>query len=252
MPASALRGVLSAARAAAAHSTDLGDRFERLCAAALVAHNGPNGADRFKHVWLWDEWPGSDGPDTGIDLVAQQSDRTSGGLAAIQCKFYKGQVSTQDIDSFLAASGRPEFTHRIVMHTGPGIQKHGAAKIRNARPPCEIFDLREMSRWKVDWWGLAESHHVVAPGTPHTKVRAKGVHGIREAFRRVSVRYCSRWRERWAAAKSGARIWLVAEALLMLTLAAAFVLAVLAVLAVIGLVLAAVFLLSSDKKSRRR
>ena len=252
MPASTLRGVLSAARAAAAHSTDLGDRFERLCAAALVAHNGPNGADRFKHVWLWDEWPGSDGPDTGIDLVAQQSDRSSGGLAAIQCKFYKGQVSTQDIDSFLAASGRPEFTHRIVMHTGTGIQKHGAAKVRNAHPRCEIFDLREMNGWQVDWWNLAETHHVVAAGTPHTRVRTKGMRGLREAFSRVSVRYCSRWRERWAAARRDVRVWLVIEALLMLALAAVLVAAVLMVLAAIAMVLAAVFLLSSDKKKRRR
>ena len=34
---------------------------------------------------MWDEWPGRDGQDTGIDLVAEERD---GGLCAIQCKFF--------------------------------------------------------------------------------------------------------------------------------------------------------------------
>lgn len=50
---------------------DKGDRFERLMQAYL--QTDPKYAHQFKHVWLWDEFPGKNdlgGQDTGIDLVA--------------------------------------------------------------------------------------------------------------------------------------------------------------------------------------
>lgn len=167
-----LAGVLEAAREAAANSTDLGNRFERLSRAALTAHDGPNGSRRFRQVWGWDDWPGRsrvDGIDVGIDLVAEQTD---GSLCAIQCKFYKGIVSTDDVNTFLAACfGREEFTSLVLMHTGTSVQRHGLTKIRQAKnPPCDVFDLDEMGKWDVDWWDIAEQHHVVAPGTPRRSV----------------------------------------------------------------------------------
>lgn len=231
MSASDLRGVLEAARATAAHSTDLGNRFERLCAAALVAHQGRNGADRFSRVWLWDEWPGSDGPDTGIDLVAEQTEQAGGGgLVAIQCKFYTGQVSTQDVDSFLAASGRPEFRRRIIMHTGTGIQKHGANKIRNAHPQCEIFDTAEMGNWDVNWWSVAKENHVVAPGTPQTRIRAKGLRGVIPCFGSLARRYRASCRRRWKDAKWTLRTWLFIEAAIAIAMVAALMVAVVGII----------------------
>ena len=99
--------MLDAARKASQSSTDQGQRFERLCRAALTAHDGPDGTQRFSRVWLWNEsWPHKkphDNVDTGIDLVAEQADGT---LAAIQCKFCLGQVSTSAVGSFLAARSR--------------------------------------------------------------------------------------------------------------------------------------------------
>ena len=68
-------------------ATDLlgmGRSFERLMQAALTREPGLLG-DRFARVWLWHEWPDRDGPDTGIDLVAEERE---GGLCAIQCKFF--------------------------------------------------------------------------------------------------------------------------------------------------------------------
>ena len=41
--------------------------------------------DRSERVWLWNECPDRDGPDTGIDLVAEERE---GGLCVIQCKFF--------------------------------------------------------------------------------------------------------------------------------------------------------------------
>ncbi|MBK5116683.1 MAG: hypothetical protein JJE23_07150 [Thermoleophilia bacterium] len=34
--------------------------------------NAPRYAGRFKHVWLWDDWPDRWGAEAGIDLVAEE------------------------------------------------------------------------------------------------------------------------------------------------------------------------------------
>ena len=59
-------------------------------------------------AWIWDEWPGNDHPDSGIDVVAERGD---GKLIAIQCKSRKldengsgSPVSKAEIDSFIAES----------------------------------------------------------------------------------------------------------------------------------------------------
>ncbi len=80
----------------------MGRAFERLIQTALSREPGILG-DRFVWVWLWDDWPGRDGPDTGIDLVAEERE---GRLCAIQCKFFDPHrpVPKSAIDSFLAAS----------------------------------------------------------------------------------------------------------------------------------------------------
>ena len=247
VPGSALVEVLDAARDAASHSTDLGNRFERLAAAALTAHPGPNGSDRFKQVWLWSDWPGRDSHDIGIDLVAEQTDEAGGGLVAIQCKFYKGQVSTAAVDSFLAASGRPEFGGRILMHTGTGIQDVGAAKMRTAYPKCEVFGVAEMSEWRVDWWKLARDHHVVAEGAapPPPKPPSPAV--------RCGRAWIASIRRRWQPPESGMtkarwllRSWLIVETVLLSAVVATAV-----VLSLVGVVLAALAAMSASGKNRK-
>ncbi len=237
--------VLKAARGASTHTTDLGDRFERLAAAALIAHPGPNGSDRFARVWLWKDWPGRDSHDIGIDLVAEQTPQAGGGLVAIQCKFYQGQVSTKAVDSFLAASGRPEFKARILMTTGSGVQEVGAQKMRVAYPPCEIIDLAEMRRWKINWWQLAHAHHVVAPG-------AKPPPPSRPT--QIFAAYIASLKQRWRTPETGMtwqrwllRVYLAVEAAVVVAL----LLAVIAVTA-IGIVLITILLVSGSTKRRRR
>ena len=105
-----------------------GRLFERMILSALRYHPGEYGPTRFKDMWLWNDWPGRhDRPytgDIGIDLVGKQTEEYGGGLCAIQCKFYEtGQVSTADVNKFLAASDGPEWTARIFVatsdYTGP-------------------------------------------------------------------------------------------------------------------------------------
>lgn len=161
-----LQGVLATVRHESTSTRDLGDRFERLCKAALTAHSGADGTQRFRQVWLWrEEWPwkkDTDGADTGVDLVAEQVD---GSLVAIQCKCYDGQrVPTNKVNSFLAASSRPEFAAQVIITTGSGFTRHGQNKITNSR--CEVFDMDTMCGWEVDWKELAERTRAVTGETP--------------------------------------------------------------------------------------
>ena len=72
-----------------------GRQFERITKWFLL--NDPVQKAQFREVWLWDEWPEADGPDIGIDLVAERRDRS---LVAIQVKCYAAeyQVSASEPD----------------------------------------------------------------------------------------------------------------------------------------------------------
>ena len=75
-------------------------------------------------IWTWRDWPereqltGLDGRDMGIDLVAKLH---GGEWVAIQCKFYaeSRRISRDDIDRFLAESGRKPFAKRWMVVTCP-------------------------------------------------------------------------------------------------------------------------------------
>ena len=215
---------------------------------------------------MWeDNWPGKtrmDGADTGIDLVAQQTD---GSLCAIQCKFYKGQVDTGDVDSFLAASSRKEFQSRVLIHTGTGVQHHGLGKLKHAHPPCDVFDVARMGKWNADWWKLAERSRAVAPGTPRRRVHDRRLSGpvapARAVFRMARRYWASvggRWRKTaeegiGAAARLGSRAWLLVESLAVTVVTAALFAAGIALAAVLLLLTAAAAAASkNDKRGGQR
>ena len=258
-----LLGVLDAARKVSTSSTDQGQRFERLCRAALTAHNGRDGARRFKQVWLWNEtWPHKkryDNVDTGIDLVAEQIDGT---FAAIQCKFHQGQISTSAVDSFLAASARPEFTARIIITTGSGFQRHGMTKLKHTEPRCEVFDTQRMSGWDINWWELSEQTHTVATGTPrrsHQTPQSRTI-GFMVKARRRAGRYYASVRSRFSTAKQQTRprrwLWRCGLVLESVVVTAVFVAVVAVTVFVVVVGLAAAFVVmmftSSDGRKKRR
>ena len=131
-----------------------GRRFERLVQAALRAHPGEYGRERFEEVWLWNEWPDRAalgyGADIGIDIVARQTPAYGGGLCAVQCKFYEQTVPTGGVDSFLAASATGHFTSRLLVATAR-VSKNGMLKLRRADPRCEVLHTSEIDRWVDDW-----------------------------------------------------------------------------------------------------
>ena len=153
-------------------STDLfgmGRSFERLMKTALSREPGILG-DRFSQVWMWDEWPDRDGPDTGIDLVAEEE----GGLCAIQCKFFDPHrpVPKKAIDSFMSASEPDHFTSRLIVNTGGYIQKNALKTLESSPKPCRVLDQAELDGWDVDWLKYVDDPESLQfqarePYTPH-------------------------------------------------------------------------------------
>lgn len=95
----ALDDLFATLRSESVTAAKKGKRFERLMRVAFERHPGEYGPARFKRVWMWSDWPeradrGFLAQDTGIDLVAEQTEAHGGGLCAIQCKFYaeKGKI----------------------------------------------------------------------------------------------------------------------------------------------------------------
>lgn len=111
------RDILAKHRTAAFSEKDKGDRFERLMQAYLLTD--PTYANRFKKVWLWNEFPAKKdfgGKDTGIDLVALTNE---GDYWAIQCKCYQEDsvIDKASVDSFLSTSSR-EFKNEELRTVG--------------------------------------------------------------------------------------------------------------------------------------
>ena len=114
--------------------------------AALLNHPGEF-RDRFVHVWLWDDWPGRDGPENGVDLVAEDRD---GNEWAIQCKNYStASVSTREVNKFLGAAG--QFHSRLFVSTSKKPISAVGWKNLNKASNCRVLTHGDLDGWPVDW-----------------------------------------------------------------------------------------------------
>jgi predicted helicase len=109
-------------------------------------------APQYRNVWLWRDWPDRDGKkDNGIDLVAERQD---GGFTAIQCKFYAEghRIQKSDIDSFISASGKPPFTHRLIVDTtGRDWSPNAEEMLDNQHLPIQRIGLTDFRNSNIDW-----------------------------------------------------------------------------------------------------
>ena len=148
----------------------MGSAFETLCRAYLT--HDPVHANHLHHVTTYAEWARArDLPqtDTGIDLVAQL--RHEPGYAAIQCKFLQTgkPVPKAEIDSFLAASGRPEFRHRILIDTtGRPWSRHAEDTLRGQEISVQRIGLHDLKHSPIEWTRYVASGDVVVERTPKT------------------------------------------------------------------------------------
>ena len=129
-------------------SPDKGNQFERLTKWFLT--NSPLYRGLLKKVWLWDEWPGGDHPDAGIDLVAETH---QGELWAIQCKCKSADywITKGDINSFLAESGRYPYVYRLLVATTDHIGPTGRDTLRKQLVPTGELLRTQLFEAEVNW-----------------------------------------------------------------------------------------------------
>ena len=150
---SALDRILKSYRDAAVTEREKGTYFERLSVEFLK--NDRVQSQEYSDVCTFAEWAaanGEDGRDMGIDLVAKLRDEE--GFAAIQCKFYSPQhrVQKKDIDSFLSASSRHPFVHRVVIDTTEVDWSETADfTIANQIIPVVRIGLTALRNSAIDW-----------------------------------------------------------------------------------------------------
>ncbi|MCR5259221.1 MAG: DEAD/DEAH box helicase family protein, partial [Desulfovibrio sp.] len=153
---------------------ELGARFERLCAAWLMAD--PYYAGVLEKVWLWDGFarqltkdlqPGIlSNADQGIDLVAKTRD---GEFWAVQCKYYAPDtvMNRGMVDSFVAETGK-----RFVLADGEHRFARGLWIYSDGRfgPNAEeIMAGQSIPFTKISGWQMAQSEvdwRALVHGTP--------------------------------------------------------------------------------------
>ena len=125
-----------------------GRQFERICKWFLT--HDPIYAHDLRHVWLWHEWPGRWGADAGIDLVAEGR---RGHLWAIQAKAYDEAtwITKRDVDTFLAESGRPEFSFRLLIATTNLMGRTAKRTIEAQEKQASVLLLGDLEAAEVAW-----------------------------------------------------------------------------------------------------
>jgi putative helicase len=164
-------GLIHQLRDTARNTREQGDRLERLTKLFLTQDSIQSRL--YKDVYLWNEWDGREGyGDIGIDLVAENVD---GGVTAIQCKFYDehSTIAKENIDSFIAASGRGPFTHRIIVSTTDKWSKNAEKMLEEQRFPVQRMGLQNFRDSNIDWstYSLDESDEQQVGHKPHKELR---------------------------------------------------------------------------------
>lgn len=148
-----LRELLAQFRASSRSEREKGSYFERLAVDFIKNDHGMQ--QEYEDAWLFSEWAaanGLDGRDTGIDAVAKL--RGEDTFCAIQCKFYREghRIQKADIDSFFTASGKRQFSRRLIIDTtdAPWSQNAETAMDDQDKPVTRI-GLDRLEGSPIDW-----------------------------------------------------------------------------------------------------
>ncbi|EJF98522.1 hypothetical protein MEI_00484 [Bartonella vinsonii subsp. arupensis Pm136co] len=196
---SSLRSLLQSYRQQAKSPRELGTLFENLVMAYLT--QDPLQCQEYEQVQTYCDWAkerGEDGRDIGIDLVAKIRDE--GGYAAIQCKCYDAShcIKKEDIDSFIAASGKKIFTRRLLIDSTESDWSD------NASHTCEGQEVRiqqinlfDLENSQIDWSRFEGKESVVLKEQKkkklldHQKEALEAVcEGLKEADRGKLIMAC--------------------------------------------------------------
>lgn len=161
-----------------------GELFERFVAEYL--RRDKYYGSRFAKVWRWKDWPGRNHlPDYGIDIVAE--DRDTGEFWAIQVKYHSAKLHLDDIATFLAASGRKEFSHRMLVTASP-LTSTAEEALRGQDKPVVILMLDDIMRAPIDWDSFTWSQPEQLTMQPPKELRpyqAEAVGAVLEGFTRI-------------------------------------------------------------------
>ena len=139
-------------RTTARTQREKGTYFEDLITCYL--RNEPKYRDLYDSVWTYADWAreqGLNAQDAGVDLVARA--RGTGEFHAIQCKLYDADhaMRKDDIDSFMTASGKTTFSHRLIFSTCLHWTHHAEEAIANQTIPVSRIDLYDLETSAIDW-----------------------------------------------------------------------------------------------------
>ena len=155
---------------------DRGRAFEPLVARVLRTDSLYKA--RFAEVWRWSEWPGRDGGDIGIDIVAKRHD---GGLAAIQCKC-QDRIDKHHIDSFLAESQRrlmgEPYVERYIITTATEWSDNAERAISGIAPPVQRVDFFGLDGATIDWDAYLQDESAPLQTPPGKRLRPHQVSAV--------------------------------------------------------------------------
>ncbi|MCX5615716.1 DEAD/DEAH box helicase family protein [Bombella sp. TMW 2.2559] len=133
---------------------DKGTSFEKL--ALIYFQNEPKFKRLFSEVLTFGEWvkkyvPDCSGRDTGVDLVGVMRDGS--GFEAIQAKFYSSNhtISKKELDSFVTASNRLEFTSRRIVATTGKWGDNAKQTMATVEPCIYLTTITNLENSTVDW-----------------------------------------------------------------------------------------------------
>lgn len=147
-----LKQLLETFRLRARTEREKGTYFEQLIIQYLK--NEASYKDLYSNVCTYAEWAREQGKretDTGIDLVA--TTRGTNEYHAIQCKFYDEdyRIQKKDIDSFFTASGKADFTHRIIVSTTSNWSENAEDALNDQHTPVSKIDIHDLENSQIDW-----------------------------------------------------------------------------------------------------
>ncbi len=192
-----LRALLAEFRNSAKTEREKGNYFERLAADFIKNDHGM--AQEYEDAWLYSEWAqlhGSDGRDTGIDVVAKIRGEDS--FCAIQCKFYREghRIQKADIDSFFTASGKRQFSRRLIIDTTDAPWSANAEDaLADQDKPISRIGLDRLEESPIDWsaYLLRDEVKIAPPKSirPHQQDALQAVReGLADADRGKMIMAC--------------------------------------------------------------
>ena len=135
---------------------------------------------RFSQVWHWNEWPGRDGSDIGIDLVAERHD---GRFVAIQCKC-QDHIEKSNINSFLADSQRrllgEPYAERYIFTTATTWSDNAERALTRIDPPVQRVDFFGLESSAIDWDAYLEDESAPLQGKPRKQLRPHQVKAVND------------------------------------------------------------------------